>query len=167
MINLSFWSVAFTIINIIVLFLLLKKFLIGPVNRIMAEREELIQSSIADANQTKDDAKKLKQQYEDTLAGVQAECDSMRDKSRKAAQNEYNRILADAGEKSNRMIQDAEKTIKIEREKALSDMESQIAGLAMSAAAKILGEDSNEAINQSLYDEFIEKTGEAHDTESN
>ncbi len=57
MINLSFWSVAFTIINIIVLFLLLKKFLIGPVNRIMAEREELIQSSIADANQTKDDAK--------------------------------------------------------------------------------------------------------------
>ncbi len=167
MINLSFWSVAFTIINIIVLFLLLKKFLIGPVNRIMAEREELIQSSIADANQTKDDAKKLKQQYEDTLAGVQAECDSMRDKSRQAAQNEYNRILADAGEKSNRMIQDAEKTIKIEREKALSDMESQIAGLAMSAAAKILGEDSNEAINQSLYDEFIEKTGEAHDTESN
>ncbi len=63
----------------------------------------------------------------------------MRDKSRQAAQNEYNRILADAGEKSNRMIQDAEKTIKIEREKALSDMESQIAGLAMSAAAKNSG----------------------------
>ena len=41
------------------------------------------------------------------------------------------------------------------------------AELAMSAAAKILGEDSNDAKNQSLYDEFIEKAGEAHDTESN
>lgn len=35
--------------------------------------------------------------------------DTMRDKSRQAAQNEYNRIVADAGEKSNRMIKDAEK----------------------------------------------------------
>jgi acyl-CoA reductase-like NAD-dependent aldehyde dehydrogenase len=75
--------------------------------------------------------------------------------------------VADAGEKSNRMIKDAEKTIEVQREKALSDMESQVAELAMSAAAKILGEDSNDAKNQSLYDEFIEKAGEAHDTESN
>ena len=66
-----------------------------------------------------------------------------------------------------RMIKDAEKTIEVQREKALSDMESQVAELAMSAAAKILGEDSNDAKNQSLYDEFIEKAGEAHDTESN
>ena len=160
MINLSVSSIAITIINIIVLFLLLKKFLIGPINKIMAEREEMIKSSIANANQTKDDAMKLKQQYQD-------ECDTMRDKSRQAAQNEYNRIVADAGEKSNRMIKDAEKTIEVQREKALSDMESQVAELAMSAAAKILGEDSNDAKNQSLYDEFIEKAGEAHDTESN
>ena len=75
MINLSVSSIAITIINIIVLFLLLKKFLIGPINKIMAEREEMIKSSIANANQTKDDAMKLKQQYEDTLAGVQDECD--------------------------------------------------------------------------------------------
>lgn len=74
MINLSVSSIAITIINIIVLFLLLKKFLIGPINKIMAEREEMIKSSIANANQTKDDAMKLKQQYEDTLAGVQDEC---------------------------------------------------------------------------------------------
>ena len=114
MINLSVSSIAITIINIIVLFLLLKKFLIGPINKIMAEREEMIKSSIA-----------------------------------------------------NRMIKDAEKTIEVQREKALSDMESQVAELAMSAAAKILGEDSNDAKNQSLYDEFIEKAGEAHDTESN
>ena len=147
MINLSVSSIAITIINIIVLFLLLKKFLIGPINKIMAEREEMIKSSIANANQTMDD--------------------TMRDKSRQAAQNEYNRIVADAGEKSNRMIKDAEKTIEVQREKALSDMESQVAELAMSAAAKILGEDSNDAKNQSLYDEFIEKAGEAHDTESN
>ena len=53
MINLSVSSIAITIINIIVLFLLLKKFLIGPINKIMAEREEMIKSSIANAKQTK------------------------------------------------------------------------------------------------------------------
>lgn len=166
MINISFWSIAFTIINLIVLFLLLKKFLIGPVNRVMEERDEMIKTRIENANQTKDDAMKLKQQYEDTLAGVQAECDELRETSRRAAQNEYNRILTDAGDRSNRMLMEAEKTIKMEKEKALSDMESQIAGLAMTAAQKILGDSTNDEKNQSLYDEFIEKAGDMHDAES-
>ena len=64
------------------------------------------------------------------------------------------------------MIKDAENTISLEQEKALSNMESQIAGLAMDAAAKILSDNTDDSRNKSLYDEFLEKAGDAHDPEN-
>ena len=39
MIDIEFSTIAFTIINLIVLFLLLKKFLIGPLNDVIKKRE--------------------------------------------------------------------------------------------------------------------------------
>ncbi|MGN0394381.1 MAG: F0F1 ATP synthase subunit B [Coprococcus sp.] len=165
MISLNIWSLVFTIINLIVLFLLLRKFLINPVNRIIQEREEMINNTIADANKTKSEAMQLKKEYEDTLSGVSAECEDIREKSRQEAKNEYARIMEEADAKSNRMIADAEKSIKMEREKAFNDMESQIADLAMTAATRIIGDSADTNRNQSLYDEFLEKAGDVHDTE--
>ena len=88
MIDIEFSTIAFTIINLIVLFLLLKKFLIGPINDVIKKREDMIAGNISDANNQKAEAMKLKAQYEDTLAGVDAECRELREKSRVEAQNE-------------------------------------------------------------------------------
>ena len=57
------WNVLFTIINLIVLYLLLKKFLIGPVTGIMQKRKEMIEGQLADADDKKKQAGELKQQY--------------------------------------------------------------------------------------------------------
>ena len=70
MIDIEFSTIAFTIINLIVLFLLLKKFLIGPLNDVIKKREDMIAGTISDANNQKAEAMKLKSQYEDTLAGL-------------------------------------------------------------------------------------------------
>lgn len=166
LINIQLSSIIFTILNLIILFLLLKKFLIGPINKVIAEREKMISSTIAGANQTKSDAEKLKAQYEASLAKTQAECETMRENSRKEAQREYIKVVDLANEKATKMIKDAENTISLEQEKALSNMESQIAGLAMDAAAKILSDNTDDSRNKSLYDEFLEKAGDAHDSEN-
>ena len=107
MIDIEFSTIAFTIINLIVLFLLLKKFLIGPLNDVIKKREDMIAGTISDANNQKAEAMKLKSQYEDTLAGVDAECRDLREKSRVEAQNEYSRIIDQADAKSVKMIKDA------------------------------------------------------------
>ncbi len=166
MISFNIWSLVFTIVNLIVLFLLLRKFLINPVNKVIQEREEMIHNTISSANQTKEEAMQLKKEYETTISGVEAECEDIREKSRQEAKNEYTRIMNEADLKSNRMIKDAEKSIEMEREKALSDMESQIADLALAAAARIIGDSSDDDKNQALYDEFLKKAGETHDTEN-
>ena len=145
MIDIEFSTIAFTIINLIVLFLLLKKFLIGPINDVIKKREDMIAGNISDANNQKAEAMKLKAQYEDTLAGVDAECV--------------------------KMIKDAEKTIEIKQNKALSDMQSQIAELAMAAAGKIVGGEGDAAsAGSAMYDDFlneVNKAGDSGDAEGN
>ena len=44
------WNVVFTIINLIVLYLGLRKLLIGPVTNVMEQRKQMIEAQIADAN---------------------------------------------------------------------------------------------------------------------
>ena len=146
----------------------MKKFLIGPINDVIKKREDMIAGTISAATRQKAEAMKLKAQYEDTLAGVDAACRDLREKSRVAAQNEYSRIIDQADAKSVKMIKDAEKTIEIKQNKALSDMQSQIAELAMAAAGKIVGgEGDAESAGAAMYDEFLNEVGDSGDTEGN
>ena len=72
------------------------------------------------------------------------------------------------GAKSVKMIKDAEKTIEIKQNKALSDMQSQSAELAMAAAGKIVGgEGDAESAGAAMYDEFLNEVGDSGDTEGN
>jgi F-type H+-transporting ATPase subunit b len=166
MIDISLSTIVFTIINLIVLFLLLRKFLIGPINKVIQEREDMIRNTISDANEQKSQANMLKQQYEETLAGVDAECQEMREKSRAEAKNEYSRIIDKADAKSVKMIKDAEKTIEIKQNKALSQMQSQIAELAMVAAGKIVCGEGGVS-SEDMYDTFLSEVGDTSDSEGN
>lgn len=49
----------------------------------------------------------------------------------------------------------------------LRGLESQIAGLAIDTAAKVIGEQAGSLDNAKLYDEFLNKAGDAHDTDIN
>lgn len=88
------WNVVFTIINLIVLYLGLRKFLIGPVTNVMEQRKQMIEGQIADANKLKAEAGDLKKQYEGMLAQAHEESAELLEKTRKSAQAEYeNRIM--------------------------------------------------------------------------
>ena len=54
------WNVIFTIVNLIVLYLGLRKFLIGPVTKVMDQRKQLIEGQMADARHVNEQANELK-----------------------------------------------------------------------------------------------------------
>ena len=72
-----------------------------------------------------------------------------------------------ADEQAGKVLADARKNIEIERAKAIREMESEIAELALDAAVKIAGKGTKDADNLALYDEFLVKAGEADDTDGN
>lgn len=58
-------NLVFTIINLIVLYLLMKKFLFGPILNVMEQRKNMIDQQFASAKDTEEQAYELKGKYED------------------------------------------------------------------------------------------------------
>lgn len=160
-------NTVWTIVNLIVLYLLMKKFLIGPVTAIMEKRQALIDQELLNAKTTEAEAGKLKQQYEVRMQSTKDESVKMIEQARQDAKAEYDRIVADANSQAARIMDHAHDAAAVEEEKALREVESKIAGLVIAAAAKVVGGESSERNDQALYDKYITKAGGAHDSYSN
>ena len=159
-------NLVWTIINIIVLYLLLKHFLIGPVTNIMDRRRQMIEDGFKNAQAAQDDANRLKQEYEEALKGAKQESVRILENARTEAKSEYDRIVGEAGERAGSIIESAKETVRMEREQTMNELRTEIAGLAVASAGKILGRQAGSGDDQNLYDQFLEEVGEAHeDTE--
>ena len=152
-------NLVYTIINVIILFLLLSHFLIKPVTDIMEKRKQLIADGLQSAQDAQDGALKMKQEYEAALNGAKQESVQIVENARKSAKAEYDRILEEAGNK-------AKETIRIEREKTIHELKGEITGLAIASAAKIAGGKSDEERESQLFDQFLRETGEGHGNEN-
>lgn len=142
------------IINLIVLFLLLRHFLINPVSNIMEQRRKLIADGLQNAQDTQDEANRLKAEYEEALSGAKKESAEIVDKARIDARAEYDRIVGEAGAKAGNIIENAKENVRIEREQTMKELQSQIAGLAIASAEKIVGDKE-----QNIYDQFLGEVG--------
>lgn len=147
-------GLVWTIINLIVLFLLLRHFLINPVSNIMEQRRKLIADGLQNAQDTQDEANRLKAEYEEALSGAKKESAEIVDKARIDARSEYDRIVGEAGAKAGNIIENAKENVRIEREQTMKELQSQIAGLAIASAEKIVGDKE-----QNIYDQFLGEVG--------
>ena len=147
-------GLVWTIINLIVLFLLLRHFLINPVSNIMEQRRKLIADGLQNAQDTQDAANRLKAEYEEALSGAKKESAEIVDKARIDARAEYDRIVGEAGAKAGNIIENAKENVRIEREQTMKELQSQIAGLAIASAEKIVGDKE-----QNIYDQLLGEVG--------
>ena len=117
-------GLVWTIINLIVLFLLLRHFLINPVSNIMEQRRKLIADGLQNAQDTQDEANRLKAEYEEALSGAKKESAEIVDKARIDARAEYDRIVGEAGAKAGNIIENAKENVRIEREQTMKELQS-------------------------------------------
>ncbi len=153
-------NLVWTIINLVVLYLLLRHFLIGPVMNIMEQRKQMIDDGFKNAEAAQADANRLKQEYETALSGAKQESVQLIEDARKSAKAEYDRIVNEAGEKADTMIESAKENVRIEREQTMKELKSQIAGLAAASAAKIIGGNADDKESRDLYEQFLKEAGE-------
>ena len=146
-------NLVFTIINLIVLFVLMRIFLFKPVNNIIAKREEAIRKQFDDADAVRKEAENLKTEYEASLAGA-------KDESARLITEEYDRIVKSADEEVNNKIQKAQETIEEEKQKTMRNMQSEIQELVVAAATKVVGSQVQAGDSSRLYDDFIAEMGE-------
>lgn len=149
MLSLNGWTLFFTVLNVLVLFLGLKKFLLKPVMNVVSQREELIENQLTNAAETKKQAEQLKDEYQAELATAHEQAEEIIVMAKKRAEVEYNNAIAKTREETEHMLSKAKADIMNEQEKAKKEAQDEITKLAIQAARKIM------------------KTGDVHDTGSN
>lgn len=138
MLSLEPWTLFWTVFNVVILFLALKKFLIKPVMNVIEQRDGMIKQQFEDAKNVQLQAETMKDEYEEQLAHARETAEEIITSARTRAQEEHDQVMAQTREESAKMLEQAKKEIKCEQEQAVQEMKAQIAVLAMSAARKII-----------------------------
>ena len=146
-------NILWTIINLLILYALMKHFLFQTVHDILGKRKQEIESDFALANQQKQEALESKNKANQQLENMQTICDGMLADAKEKASLEYEQIIADANKKSDEMIEQARiKTIEVANEEK-AKAKSEIADLINKAADKI----TNTKSDEKLYDDFLKE----------
>lgn len=155
MLDIGVWNFIWPIINIILLFILLRIFLFKPINKIMEERTQAIQNDLDSAQKAKEEAEEIKAQYTETLANARDEAQQIILKAREEAVSSKKELLKNSQNEAQLIIDNANKSIENERKRIMQQAQSQIADLAIAAASKIIGENLDDDKNRRLVDNFL------------
>lgn len=155
MLQLDGWNILFTVINLLVLYALIRLFLIKPVRNIMEQRKKMIEDSVAEANAAKDEAYQMRDEYNAQLQTAADEADRIVAQAREKANTEYDRKVSAASTDIERMHADAKEQIALEQEQAKRQMQSEVASLAMAAAIKVMGDKNTALQDEEAYDAFL------------
>ena len=155
MLQLDVWNVLFTIINLLILFVLMRIFLYKPVQKIIAKRQEEADRQFGEAAAKQSEAEELKTKYQAVLSDAENEKKKVVSEARKTADEEYQRIVADAHKTASQIKDDAEAEAISQKEQILKE----IADMVVDAAAKVVASNSKDT-NAALYDTFLNKAGD-------
>ena len=159
-ISINIWNILFSLANLLIMFLILKKFLFAPVQKIFAERDAQIKKEYRDAEEAKQNAERDAQHYEKKLAEADGEVDAILRGARERADKMEGEIIASANERAANMIRRADADIAQQKKKAINEIKDEISDISINIAQKMIGREINENDHKELIDEFISGIGE-------
>lgn len=159
-ISVNFWSILISLLNLTVLFLLMKHFLYKPVKRTIAKRQAEIDAQYMAADEAEKSAVASREAYAAKLAGAQAEVDGMIQNATASANRRSDRIVADANDKAASIIRQAQNEAELEKKKAQETIRREIADVSTALTEKLLGREMSEGDHRGMIDSFLNEIGE-------
>jgi F-type H+-transporting ATPase subunit b len=128
-----------TVINLLVLFLVLRKLLFKPVTAFMDARAKKIKDSLSEAAILRSEAEKKAARYDELMAKADSEAERLVREGEERAKAEAKAILDKALAEAAETRRRGEEAGQREREKALQELANDIAALSTEVAGKLVG----------------------------
>ncbi len=152
-IGLMFWMT----LSFLILLFILGKFGWKPIMGMLNKREESINSTLQEAEKTREEMKLLKIDNELLLKQAKEERDAIVSEARKVSQKMYDSAKEKANLEAERIIESAKEAIHYEKMKAITDIKNTIAELSIDIAEKIIIQELKDKQAQSIYvDKLLE-----------
>lgn len=159
----NLWAIIISLLNLVILFLFLKKFLFRPVTRVMAERRARVDAILTDAEAAREAAEADKTAYAERLGQAEADAAEVIRRATATATRESDAILATAREHAAAMKRQAEADIAQERKKAVNELKGEISAISLSIAEQVVAREVKPDDHHAMIDAFIRDVGEASD----
>ena len=159
-ISVNIWQILLSLANLLIMFLILKRFLFKPGQKVFDTRKEEVDTMYAQANESRSQAEDMKREYETRLAAAREEADGLVRSAVQTAQKRSDAIVAEASSQASHLKQKASEEIAQERRQMLQDVRGEISDIAVSIASKVVEREINAQDHQDFVDDFIRNVGE-------
>lgn len=158
-ISVNIWQILISVINLFLLFLILKKFLYKPVRNFVAKREAEVNKNLSVAEEIKKEAEIIKSDYEEKMSSARIESDAILDKANMNAKRKSDEIITDAKDTAQKIIEKAKEQAELEKRKAKEEMKEEIVVLSGELTEKLLEREISTKDNEELINSFLEQVG--------
>ncbi|HEY8423932.1 MAG TPA: F0F1 ATP synthase subunit B [Clostridia bacterium] len=155
--GLSWQSMLFYAINLVILIAAIRFLVYKPVKKIIDKRKEQIEYLFVENERLNKEALELKKSHEKTLQETRQEVARMTEEMTKDAQEKSRQIIEEAQRKAQEIIDKARKQIEEEKARAINEYKEQVPVIAMDLAQKIIQREINEQDNKKLIEEALNK----------
>ena len=146
------WGIIWTVVNILILFVLLRIFLFKPVMG-------MIRNQLDDAENKNREADELKGRYEESLKNAKEESFQIVNDAKERAKVQYAHIIDKANEDAAQIKQQADKSAEADREQMMREAQEELAQVALAAASKLIGSSVDAEANKNMLDQFLSEEG--------
>jgi F-type H+-transporting ATPase subunit b len=143
------------IAGFLILYLLLRRFLFGPVAGMLRARQEEVEAGLKAAEDARAEAVRLSQDKDQILAQAREEGRGVVQKAVQEAQKARARLLAEAQEERAALLARGRSMLEVERKQTVLELRQQVSDLALMAASRAISETLDEAAQRRVVDAFI------------
>lgn len=146
------------IVGISVLLFLLVKFLYRPILKVLDERSARIQESLEAADRVKEQAAASQAQMQDEMQQAREEGQQMIAQAREMAARFRDEEMSKARQEIAAERKKAESDIQRERDAAIEDLRREFAGLAITAAERVVERSLDVSAHKDIIDKVLEES---------
>jgi F-type H+-transporting ATPase subunit b len=142
----------------VLVFGILGKVFMPRIQKILAERTELIEGGLARAEKEQEEAQRVLEEYRQQLADARQEAARLREEAREQGAQIIAEMRQQAETEARRVTEAAQAQIQSERQQALASLRVEVGTIATELASRIVGESLSDQARQSrMVDRFLDE----------
>ena len=158
-ISVNIWHVLISIINLFLLYLIIKKLLYKPVRNFVHKRQEQVELDLKVAKEAKREAEEEKDMWYEKMKIANTKSEEIIKQASDTAKKRGEEIIDDAKSRAGDIIQNAKTQAQLEQKKAEGEIREHIVVLSNELTEKLLKREVSIDDNRDLIDSFLEEVG--------
>ena len=164
-ISVNIWQIVVSLLNLLLLFLIVKKFLFKPVKKVIDSRQAKIDEQYAEAEEALSSAKESERELNEKLSVAHKTADEIVKEATELGERRKEKLLDDAHTEADAIIRQARADAELEKKKAEEDIKAQIIDVSSALTEKLIEREIKVEDHRKLIDSFISDMGELNDAE--